>query len=71
MHRFDEQLMLREAYRKRQTNEGRAAREHALRERRRSLPSIRLSDGAYRTHLGAGRSARAWKLSNTPRAQRS
>lgn len=41
MHRFDERLVLGEIYRTLRANEERAAMERALRELRRSRPSLR------------------------------
>ena len=41
MHRFDEQFMLREADKRMQVYETRAATNHALRQRKRSQPSLR------------------------------
>ena len=41
MHRFDEQFILRDAYRKMRTNEARAATGEGLRELKRSQPSMK------------------------------
>ncbi len=41
MHRFDEQFLLKEANRKMRLNEERAVTDYALRELKRSQPSVR------------------------------